>query len=146
MREKNRRERGEGSEKRILPSSALLSLEGVSFLGYSWQLPVAAEPWFVITSGGGSWQVAEPSGMSSGMSPLRVKHTQSPARPLEPTFVWPERSSFSVSTSPGKVTSCSFSQFQDIDFRARLLSPHMLSFLSGVGPRWGKIAASPVAV
>lgn len=91
---------------------------------YGWQLPVAAQPWFVVTSGGGSWQVAEPSGMSN-LVPLSVKHTRRPAQPLEPTFAWPERSSFSVRTSPGKVTSCSFPQLHDIDFRARLLSPHM---------------------
>lgn len=68
---------------------------------------------------------------SSLFSPS-IRHTQNPAQSLKPASVCPEENSFSVSTSPGKVTSCCYSQFQDTDFRARLLS-HVLSVLSWCG-------------
>lgn len=79
---------------------------------------------------------------SSLLSPP-VRHTQIPAQSLKPASVCPEENSFSVNTSPGKVTSCCFSQFQDTDFRGRLLS-HVLPVLSWCGGMLGNIFSQPI--
>lgn len=49
--------------------------ENVACLPYSWQLPAAAQALSVFPSGGGSWQVAAPSGMSTLVSSLHLSDT-----------------------------------------------------------------------